>query len=532
MSQKAEGPPRTFSSLDERGDTLIELLIALVIIALVVGPFLGLTFEMLSGSAEHRGIASLNNLMKGFAETAKSEIELTPASGGPSFNNCSGTVSYKLLSLPTPQVAAPGAAVTIFATGFDSGLPLSAFAVTVGGVTATKTTKRSQASSGSEMGNMQLTFFVPASPSGSQPIKVSDGIAGQTVTSSSATNLTVTAAGTTSHVSTLARYTMGVKLIRYWNPGKSTETSPLTDCELNGGVQLLTLHGRAGNGVSDTLTFDVRNPSPSHTTLATPSVSVSATPVFATKPSTGTSGLVFAAIVTPAAGNKRPSKTLTWSITEAGTRVGCPTHSPPVNGTDNASNYTCTITLTTSSATGRYAATATYPAVAATATTPGSAAESWVSIATVYGPNGGGAVTLSPKTTPPNTAGKTFTFTYTVGTGGMNGGELLIKVPSPSTPSTAWTKPQSTNTVAVGYTTAKVGTTTVSLTTTGYMIEITSLTLTVGTKLTVVYGQGGGASGVTSPTKTGPYAFIVQQNSVPSGSLASVSGSPLTVTVT
>ena len=522
--------------LDDRGDTLIELLIALVIIALAVVPVLGLTFEMLSGAAENRSLATLNNLMKGFAETATSQIELSPVATGTTFNNCSGTVSYKLLSLPTPHVAAPGAAVTIFTTGFPSGVPLGTFTVTVGGVAAAKTIRRSQPASGNEMGNMQLTFFVPGSlPSGPQAITVRDVHSGQTLTSSPATELTVTPSATASTLSTLARYTMGVKLVRYWDPGTSAETTALTDCALNGGVQLLTLHARAGGGVSETLTFDLRNPARAHVSVAAPAVAVTATPVFAALPSLrspGTPKLVFEAVVTAPAGYRKPTKPLTWSITEAGSTVPCPAASGPTPGGDNASTYTCTITLATSSRTGTYAATATYPEVTATATTPGTSTASWVGVATVYGSNGGGTASLSPTTASAHTSGATFTFTYTVPPGGMNGGELAITVPSSPTTSKKWTTPQSSDPAAPGYTTAKVGTTAVTVVTSGDTIELTSLTLPGGATLTVTYGAGGGASGVTTPTKPGSYTFTVQQSSVPSGSLTAVSGSPLTVTVT
>ena len=526
---------RRSSPLDERGDTLIELLIALVIIALAVVPLLGLTLEMLSGAAEHRSLATLNNLMKGFAETATSQIELDPTAAGAAFNNCSGTVSYSLLSVPTPRVAAPGATVTVFTTGFDSGVPLGTFTVTVGGVAAAKTTRRSQAASGNEMGNMQLTFFVPSTLSAGPKVITVKGVrSGKTftLTSSPDTDLTVTPSATASKVSTLARYTMGVRLIRYWNPGTSGETTALTDCSPDGGVQIVTLHARAGDGVFDTLTFDLRNPADSHVSVAAPSVAVTATPVFAALPSSGTSRLVFTAVVTAPNGYKKPTKPLTWSITEAGSPVSCPAASGPTSGGGNSSTYTCTITLITSSPTGRYAAKATYPKVTATSTTPGTSAESWVGVATVYGPNGGGTVRISPTSAPALTSGQTFTFTYIVPPGGMNAGELAITVPSSPTTSKKWTTPQSSSPTLPGYTTAKVGTTAVTVVTSGDTIELTSLTLPGTATLTVTYGAGGGASGVTTPITTGPYTFTVQQSSVPSGSLTPVSGSPLTVTVT
>lgn len=525
MHEAHPGEGRSAGNGGDRGDTLIELIIAMVIIALAVVPFVGTLIETLSGSGEHRTLSTLNTALKDFAETAKSQIEFTNV--GSQFNNCAGTVNYKLLSAPVPQAAAPGAAVTVFGTGFASGLPVSAFTVTVGGKAARVTTKRSQGVSGTEMGNMQLTFFVPGGLAGQQKITVTDS-GGDRLTSTGATALTVTATATKSTVSPLSGYTMGITRVRYWNPGKRTETKTLANCVLNGGVQLLTLQGRSHNGVRDTLTFSLRDPTPVHVPLPTPSVTVTASPVLATlPPHGGRSPLVFTAIVTAASGSNPPSKPVTWAVKAAGSPLSCTTTGPVSIG-GNAARYTCTITLTTSSATGSYQAKATYPAVAPTpqSKTPGNNSASWIGFATVYAANGSGTAAVAPATGKASKPGQTFVFSYTAGAGGMNSGEVTVSLPASSTPKKTWTVPTPSSGHA-GYTTAKVGTTSQTVIVTGTTIEVTGLTLSAGQTLTITYGQGGGATGVTAPATTGVYTFTVSEASVPGGPLTPLtSGSP------
>ena len=64
----------------ERGDTLIEVLIAVVIMALTAVALLGALTTAISASVEHRSLAVDDNLLRSFAETAKQQIELDPSS--------------------------------------------------------------------------------------------------------------------------------------------------------------------------------------------------------------------------------------------------------------------------------------------------------------------------------------------------------------------------------------------------------------------------------------------------------------------
>jgi Tfp pilus assembly protein PilV len=72
---RALGRPRTVPELDENGDTLIEVLLAIVIIAIAVTAVLGALMTSITSSAEQRSLAANDTLTKSFAETAKDQIE-------------------------------------------------------------------------------------------------------------------------------------------------------------------------------------------------------------------------------------------------------------------------------------------------------------------------------------------------------------------------------------------------------------------------------------------------------------------------
>lgn len=79
---------------DETGDTLIELLFAIVIISVAFSALLGGIITSITGSTEHRGLAVDDVILKSIAESAKEQIEVaktvtfSPACGA------SYTVSY------------------------------------------------------------------------------------------------------------------------------------------------------------------------------------------------------------------------------------------------------------------------------------------------------------------------------------------------------------------------------------------------------------------------------------------------------
>ena len=81
----------------EHGDTLIEVLMAVVVIGLTVVALMGGLVTSITGSAEHQSIAQIDSLLKSYAEAAKFQIELQPVVANPPsapiFRDCSGSGS-------------------------------------------------------------------------------------------------------------------------------------------------------------------------------------------------------------------------------------------------------------------------------------------------------------------------------------------------------------------------------------------------------------------------------------------------------
>jgi len=63
----------------DRGDTLIEILIALAIIGITVTALLGALMTAIASSAVHRSLANLDTVLRSNAEEAKYVIELQPS---------------------------------------------------------------------------------------------------------------------------------------------------------------------------------------------------------------------------------------------------------------------------------------------------------------------------------------------------------------------------------------------------------------------------------------------------------------------
>jgi prepilin-type N-terminal cleavage/methylation domain-containing protein len=70
----------------ERGDTLIEVVLAIAIVSVTAVAGLGGLATTLAGSAEHRSLATINADLTTSAERAKYDIELRP--DGPWFTDC------------------------------------------------------------------------------------------------------------------------------------------------------------------------------------------------------------------------------------------------------------------------------------------------------------------------------------------------------------------------------------------------------------------------------------------------------------
>ncbi len=145
--------PEDGARSSDAGDTLVEIMVAVVIIGISAAGILGGLGAVLGSSGTHRSLTSLDAIVKSFAETAKYEIQRqagTPP-GGPEFVQCAtppnGAVptspqplSYVLASTPYPSSGPVGTQVTVFGTGFVAGTtpsvtlngaPLSTFSSTI-----------------------------------------------------------------------------------------------------------------------------------------------------------------------------------------------------------------------------------------------------------------------------------------------------------------------------------------------------------------------------------------------------------------
>ena len=77
---------------DESGDTLLELVIALVVIGLVVGAFFATYTTQGSGSTAHRTLVTADGVLRAYAEATKSAVrEQCAASGATQFSVTSYT---------------------------------------------------------------------------------------------------------------------------------------------------------------------------------------------------------------------------------------------------------------------------------------------------------------------------------------------------------------------------------------------------------------------------------------------------------
>jgi type II secretory pathway pseudopilin PulG len=62
---------------DEAGETLVEILIALIIMGLVVGAFFGAITTGSNASRSERNLASADAVLRNYAETAKQSVRVT-----------------------------------------------------------------------------------------------------------------------------------------------------------------------------------------------------------------------------------------------------------------------------------------------------------------------------------------------------------------------------------------------------------------------------------------------------------------------
>ncbi len=397
-------PRSQISRRKEAGDTLVEVLIALAIIGLVTVPLLTTLGTALTASAQHRHLATFDTLLKSFADTATSELELAPpGTGYPSYSACPSASTYNILSPPTPTSGPVGTAVTVFATGFVGATP-SNVTVTVSSTPAVVST--SQSGSADPSGNIPITFFVPpALTPGTYPIKLTYG--SMSATSLSGSGITVNSNASVSTTSPVKGYTLGISSIYSWDSTlKTFDSNPNPPCTAatDYGLQQINLTAGAP-GISDTLNFVVRNPADVAPPKPTPQVTV----VGAPSPGTATAPLMFTASVTAATGYPPPTGSVTWTVKNpSGTVVLCTGGSSLGSPSGSTATATCTVSGTNTTLVGTYSATAAYAGDAYNNPTNGSGSAAVVTTPTVTvtdnNPSVGGSQGLifTATVTPPN----------------------------------------------------------------------------------------------------------------------------------
>src|SRR5204862_160763 len=130
--------------------------------------------------------------------------------------------------------------------------------------------------------------------------------------------------------------------------------------------------------------------------------------------------------------------------------------------------------------------------------------------------DGSGTATSSASNVSASQTGRTITFTYTAGTGGMKNGSVTLAVPA------GWSAP-STTAANAGYSTSSAGTLTVS----GQTITVSSLTLGGGSTFTITYGDtGSGGPGAIATSSTGAQTWQAQAKSTSASVLTNLGSSP------
>jgi Tfp pilus assembly protein PilV len=166
----------------EAGDTLIEVLIAIVVISIGMVALIGALTTSVTSSATYRSLATIDTVLKNFAEAVKYEVDLQPDSSS-IYLNCA--TNYQLAT-EYPTSATVGSGVTVLGTDFVAQNQAS---VTVD--PALSSVPAQNFLSGQTVGtdgNVAATFDLPPTPAGSWPIVLSDTQSSVVTT----TNLTVT----------------------------------------------------------------------------------------------------------------------------------------------------------------------------------------------------------------------------------------------------------------------------------------------------------------------------------------------------
>ena len=239
----------------DAGETLIELLIATLVMSITVAALLNSLIESSSASVEHRSLASLDTVLRSFADAATYQIQMQPvtASAGPSYAPSASTTGYSVLSAPIPSAGPPQTSATVFATGLSSPVSSVSLAPTSAPTDETPATISSvKADTG---GDATVTFLVPVVTAGSYLVSVTES-SGDSLTANEYFDVT---SGSTAGASSLANYQLSISEVDWWNQTAGAFEPDGEGC-VDSGIQMLTLTASAADGTTSTLQFVVTDP--------------------------------------------------------------------------------------------------------------------------------------------------------------------------------------------------------------------------------------------------------------------------------
>lgn len=318
----------------DRGDTLLEILVALMIISLAAVALIGSLLVSTSSSITNRGMVNLDGVLRSMAESARYEIQTRPQDGtnGPLFD-CSLS-NYPMISDPYPDSGTPGVsgapgttAVVVFGAGFTAGTPT----VTVGGTPVNPMTVLAGSS-----GDYTIMF----TPPNTGQVTLSDG----TNKASSRLPFTTTGSPRGSTPGTTASTYSNYKLASSVVPSCSSNTAA---------INLTLVNSDPGNAASDQLGFVVGNFAPQPVLVTATSSPVAPNTTAQDVPATVT----FTASITDHKGMPITTGSVAWTVTYSG--PGTWTGSCPSTG----SPFQCTVSAMVGQS-GIYQATATYSGAA------------------------------------------------------------------------------------------------------------------------------------------------------------------------
>ena len=334
-------PARRTARSRDAGDTLIEVLVAVTIIGIVASGIIGGLASTIATSGTHRSVATLDAIVRSFAEKARYDIQLAPtgASGGPLFSRCAS--SYPIASAAYPGAGPVGTPVTVFVTGLA---PASALSVTVGGAGASVTSPTPAVTSST--GSATVVFVIPSGATSPQVV-VSD-----THGARATTTVTIGGSPPASDLGPpISGYQVSLRSVSYWSG--TSFTSSCNPSSATSDLQQLTMIA-SGPGANDQLNVAVANPR----YVPTPTIAVRTAPAAPTVGNT----LSFTAVVTPPVSGPAPTGTLSWVIgVSTGTAPNCTTTTALASDANPANPYEVAATCTVSGAlAATYTASASY----------------------------------------------------------------------------------------------------------------------------------------------------------------------------